>query len=55
MPDYSELICWTEEPELISTISKKEKKEIIKALGDVNGVHGESFPTLSPIPENEPL
>ena len=30
MPDYSELICWTEEPELISTVSKKDKKEIIK-------------------------
>jgi len=55
MPDYSELICWTEEPELISTISKKDKKEIIKAIGDADEVHGESFPTLSPIPEDEPL
>ena len=55
MPDHSEIICWTEEPELISTISKKDKKEIIKAIGDANEVHGESFPTLSPIPEDEPL
>ena len=26
MPDYSELICWTEEPELISTVRKIRKK-----------------------------
>ena len=54
-PDYSEMVCWTEERDLVATIPRATKTLILEKLGDAVEVHGESFPVMPTIEEDSPL
>ena len=59
MPDYSQLVAWTEEADKVATLTRRDKKQLLQALGAADEVHGESFPAasrlLAPVPENGTL
>ena len=50
--DIQELNCWQEDPEQLKTVPHSTKKILLQRLGNAER-HGESFPALSSIPENE--
>ena len=44
-PDLSTVVYWSEEDDLVSTLSHRDKVRLLDVLGDAVEVHGESFPT----------
>ena len=54
-PDLSNIVYWSEEDDLVSTLSHRDKTQILDVLGDAVEVHGESYPTLPPVDENAEL
>ena len=46
-PDFTDLACWSEDPELLVTLDKNTRRAIDRSLGAADEVHGQSFAASS--------
>ena len=42
-PDFTDLACWSEDPDLTVTLDKSTRRALDRSLGAADEVHGQSF------------
>ena len=47
-PDFTDLACWSEDPDLIVTLDKTTRRALDNALGAADEVHGQSYDPHGP-------